>query len=146
MIRITKDGAERLLLKLDVEEETHGRMSAWSKGVYDYARWMIRPILDNEVEDGREFESMKDYCLNGAQGFKELSYNGNYYIYDEDIANQLATRSERRYSKVDGRLLPPAQFKGELARRPGPGPLSGLAKAREALARPIRRRTGGNIK
>lgn len=107
MIRITKDGAERLLLKLDVEEETHGRMSAWSKGVYDYARWMIRPILDNEVEDGREFESMKDYCLNGAQGFKELSYNGNYYIYDEDIANQLATRSERRYSKVDGRLLPP---------------------------------------
>lgn len=105
-MKITKETARKILARLDKTDKKM-RKSAWNKGVSNYVRWGLAAVLDGETDENRDYEDMKEYFLNGAENFKGLSYGGSYYIYDEDIAKELAPKSAIRYSKKDGRLLPP---------------------------------------
>lgn len=112
-MKVTEALAIKAINELDEMEDKERkanrrrRLSHWRVGVYDYARWILRPAADGETDSSREYYFFSEYALNGAQSYDELSRSGNYYIYDEDVAKQLATDSERRYSKKDGTLLPP---------------------------------------
>jgi hypothetical protein len=73
--------------------------SKWTQGVQIYAHELQEFLLENKLEP--TVENM----LNGARSWEEYSNGGCSLIYDEDIADRLATTSEiaRRRSK-DGNL------------------------------------------
>lgn len=71
--------------------------SAWDKGVLAYALDLL---------DGYEPEQVTERgLLNGASDWSEYSYGGSSFIYDEDIAEALATPSELKL-KRGGELQP----------------------------------------
>lgn len=91
--------------------EARKERSAWSKGVKDYALEMVEDFENNRLDvlhliapcDLNYY--VRKLCLNGASDFKELSYSGNYLIYDEDIAKRLCTKSElKSVTHKDGSL------------------------------------------
>lgn len=109
-MKITKETAEKIIKRLDFLENKCKRkryFDTWTRGVDDYARWRLQMVLDDETDENKDYKSLDDFFLNGATDFKDLSYGGNYYIYDEDIAEALAAPSKRRYSKRTGAVLPP---------------------------------------
>lgn len=111
-MRVTQVLAIKTISELDQMENdqrraNRGHLSKWTRGVFGYARWIMSPAANGETDSSREYYFFSEYALNGAQSYDELSRGGNYFIYDEDIADQLATDSERRYSKKNGTLLPP---------------------------------------
>ena len=92
-----------------IEERTE--RSAWGKGVKDYALEMVEDFSESNLNnldlmDRATFHfNVKKMCLNGASDFNELSYGGNYLIYNEDIAKRLCTKSELKHvTHVDGTL------------------------------------------
>lgn len=108
-MRITKTAAEETIRQLDREEEREarnkGKLSKFRKGVYDYARWIMRPAAEGDTDPERDYPSFMDYALDGATNFAQLSESANYYIYDEDIAEALATPSEiRKCTRKNGTL------------------------------------------
>lgn len=64
------------------------RLSKWTQGVNEYAD-ELREFLTDEKLDVT-LENM----LNGASDWKQYSYGGSSLIYDDDIAERLATPSE----------------------------------------------------
>lgn len=91
--------------------------SAWAAGVRHYASVMLERLqeeandreVSNDIVDFMEaftnISSMKDIILNGVRDFKEASYGGCWYIYDEEIAIRLCNMTELR--KTDfGRKAP----------------------------------------
>lgn len=97
----------KLIKVIEVRKER----SAWSKGVKDYALEMVEDFDNNQLDDLNLIAPcdlnyyVKKLCLNGASDFKELSYGGNYLIYDEDIAKRLSTKSElKSVTHKDGSL------------------------------------------
>jgi hypothetical protein len=75
-------------------------LSAWRKGVKDYALEMVESA-DNELTP----ENVKSELLNGARDWKEYSYGGCSAIYDAEIAERLCTPSELK-KKKGGDLQP----------------------------------------
>lgn len=112
-MKITKETAQKIIDRLN-KSEKNSHLSTWHRGVYDYAKWSLQPVIDGETDEERNYRSIKEYFLNGSDDFKGLSYGGNYYIYDEDIAKALAAPSERRYSKRTGQILNPNKFENWL--------------------------------
>lgn len=45
--------------------------------------------------------------MDNLDEWKHYSYSGSALCYDIDIANRLSNKSEIRFSKKDGHLLPP---------------------------------------
>lgn len=79
--------------------------SAWDKGVKLYALELIE-----EMPATREFYGSpadKKELLNGADDWKQFSYGGCSFIYDQDIAERLCSPSEYKRSK-EGRNRPNA--------------------------------------
>lgn len=70
--------------------------SAWSRGVKLYALELLEGL-----DDGYTPESL----LNGAENWKAYSIGGCALVYDQDIAERLATVSELKRKK--GGELPP---------------------------------------
>ena len=66
------------------------RLSAWQKGVNEYASELKRGFRENY---GRQ-KMTEEKLLNGASDWKEYSYGGNSLIYDQDIAKRLSNPSE----------------------------------------------------
>jgi len=64
------------------------RISKWSQGVAEYAA-ELREFLEEE-----HLEPTLKNMLNGADNWKQYSYGGSALIYNEDIAERLATPSE----------------------------------------------------
>ena len=76
-------------------------MSKWTNGVNEYAEELKAIFEDNYGGDG--LPMTKDRLLNGASSWGEYSWGGNSLIYDEDIAERLATPSEiKRRTLKDG--------------------------------------------
>jgi hypothetical protein len=75
-------------------------VSAWKKGVKDYALEMVESA-------GIELtpENAKNELLNGAKDWREYSYGGCAAVYDADIAERLCTPSELK-KKNGGDLQP----------------------------------------
>lgn len=71
------------------------RISKWEQGVNDYADWLKSDFKENY---GRE-KMTEEKLLNGAKDWKEYSWSGNALIYDDDIAEKLATPSELKRAR-----------------------------------------------
>ena len=72
--------------------------SKWNHGVMRYALELV-----NSIDVGEEITEKK--MLNGAKDWKEYSYGGCAFIYDELICNRLCTPSEIKKTK-DGKRNP----------------------------------------
>ena len=71
--------------------------SAWKAGVIKYAFDLLDNIDDVEVTEKS--------LLNGAETWKQYSYDGSSLIYDVDICHRLCTPSEIKKTK-DGERRP----------------------------------------
>ena len=72
-------------------------MSKWNDGVDLYVEEMREYLI------GENLELNEKNLLDGAKDWKEYSYGGSALIYDDDIAERLATPSEiRRQTRKDG--------------------------------------------
>ena len=77
--------------------------SAWSKGVNDYAIYLIDNLeVDELPKDRKELETV---LLNGAKDWQQFSYGGCALVYDGDIAETLCTPSELKKTR-NGELMP----------------------------------------
>lgn len=80
--------------------------SAWNKGVKNYAVDLIDGLPDayclicaNQSELEECIKILKKLLLNGAENWRQYSYGGFAYIYDEEIAEALCNHSEFRKTK-----------------------------------------------
>jgi hypothetical protein len=62
--------------------------SKWQAGVQTYVEELIEFLDENKLN------ATKENMLNGAKDWKQYSYGGSSLIYDQDIADRLATTSE----------------------------------------------------
>ena len=74
-------------------------MSQWSKGVDQYAKELLQDLKDN----GYTTVTL-EHLLNGAQNWSEYSWSGCSLIYNDDIAERLATPSEIKQQTRRGGL------------------------------------------
>lgn len=73
--------------------------SKWTTGVNEYAEELKEFLAENNLE------TTKENMLNGADDWHMYSYGGSALIYDEDIAERLATPSEiKSRTRKDGSL------------------------------------------
>ncbi len=76
-------------------------VSAWEKGVNDYAYEVVETIAEY-VEDVK-LDNVESVLLNGASDWSQYSYGGSSLIYDGDIAERLCTPSEfKKVTRKDG--------------------------------------------
>lgn len=100
-------------IKKSLERElSNKRISAWDKGVIQYAFELLDNIDDiqkcNEGISLSTVTSIKKELLNGASNWTEYSYGGCSLIYNYDIAKRLCTPSEFK-KKKEGELNPNSQ-------------------------------------
>ena len=73
--------------------------SKWQNGVNEYANELKEFLKENNLT------ATKENLLNGADNWTQYSYGGCAFIYDEDIAERLATPSEiKSRTRKDGSL------------------------------------------
>lgn len=70
-------------------------VSKWLKGVDEYAKELKRDFRENY---GRQ-KMTEEKLLNGARDWKEYSRGGMSLIYNDDIAERLATPSELKRAR-----------------------------------------------
>lgn len=92
-----------------VLDKTHGRRSAWSRGVRAYADELISQLEDRaEFKDTYNPRGIYALMLNGAWNFQEYSEGASSLIYDEEIAARLSSPSEmKKLHRKDGSLRDP---------------------------------------
>jgi len=74
--------------------------SKWVQGVAEYADELREFLKENNLK------ATKENMLNGASDWDQASYGGSWLIYDDQIAERLATPSEiksrtRKYGLSD---------------------------------------------
>lgn len=69
-----------------------GGRSQWRRGVLKYALELAEHLKENY--ETIEKNNLQKACLNGACSWTEYSEGGYSLIYNEDIADRLATKSE----------------------------------------------------
>lgn len=71
--------------------------SAWRNGVKTYAIELLDNALSNrECEYFASLQELKAAILNGASDWKQFSYGGMGFVYDEAICRTLCSPSEYR--------------------------------------------------
>lgn len=100
------------LAKADLKRHEKGRLTAWSKGVNEYAGEIVEEIAENinggyiSPEDDLCNQKLREKAmLNGAANWHEYSWGGCSLIYDYDIAKRLCSPSELKRTK-DGEKAP----------------------------------------
>lgn len=75
------------------------KTSKWAQGVQMYADELAETLAENGLK------ATEQNMLNGASNWTDYSYGGSSLIYDQDIAERLATPSEiKRCTRKDGSL------------------------------------------
>lgn len=89
-----------------VLDKTHGRRSAWSRGVRAYAEELISHLEDRaEPADTYNPRGLYALMLNGAWDWQEYSAGGCSLIYSGDIAARLSAPYEiKKVRRKDGSL------------------------------------------
>lgn len=83
---------DEVIAKLNEMKSHSKRMSAWEKGIYEYAFDILEP-LDDEL-DYSDYKTL----LNGAESWTQYSRGGCALVCDDDIAKRMCTPSEyKRY-------------------------------------------------
>lgn len=82
--------------------------SAWDKGVTRYAFELAETLVSayGDADLPTNWKMLRLAMLDGADDWREYSYNGNSLIYDEDIAECLCTPSMLKRKR--GGALPPS--------------------------------------
>lgn len=89
----------------ELKKEQQKQRSKWAKGVYEIAIDRIEEMDSNQyitwynLLNGALFAGLEENHKNIWSACKDYSWGGCYLIYDEDIANLLATHSEA-YTKA----------------------------------------------
>jgi hypothetical protein len=91
MAKLTKEQVENLQKR--IAEKGEKARSKWAKAVHDDACWLLENVMEN-MEDGEEVEINEELVLNGADDWKQFSWDGNALIYNGDIAEHYSTPSE----------------------------------------------------
>lgn len=80
--------------------------SAWSRGVKEYANDLLNDldagIRNGWIDPGDTFSNYNMFdtaLLNGAYDWKEFSYGGCAYIFDDEIAQRLCNNTELKITK-----------------------------------------------
>ena len=70
--------------------------SKWNKGILNYGIMLLENLQDEhkKINDDISFKDLESLLLNGAESWRKYSYGGCALVYDEDIAQMLATPSE----------------------------------------------------
>lgn len=78
-------------------------VSAWSKGVNEYAYEIVETV--SEYVETVELDNVESVLLNGAYDWSQYSWGGCSLIYDGEIAERLCTPSElKKVTRKDGTL------------------------------------------
>lgn len=72
--------------------------SKWGKGV-SVLSYDIVEYLPDDMDITLDDITNKKVLLNGATNWKQASWGGSFYIYDEDIATLLCTPSELKRTR-----------------------------------------------
>lgn len=90
-------------------------VSAWNKGVKNYAMRLIDKlpddyclIFDNLTDLEKHIKILKKLLLNGAENWHRYSCSGRVYVCSNDIARALCTPSE--YRKTNGGKKQPNSY------------------------------------
>lgn len=68
---------------------------AWNNGVKEYAIYLIGDNLaDSDYTEINDLEELKEVILNGSSDWKQFSYDGWGFVYDEEICKTLCSPSE----------------------------------------------------
>lgn len=71
------------------------KLSAWHRGIKQYALEILEEISDNYGENAvRSVSDLLALALNGADNWHHYSWSGCTYCYDSDIAEILCTPSQ----------------------------------------------------
>ena len=92
--KYTKAEIEGIIKNLK-EKEKKAR-SKWAKAVHEDAFWLLENVMNN-MEDGEGVEINEKLLLNGAENWKEYSWNGSALIYNGEIAEHYSTPSELKF-------------------------------------------------
>ena len=70
--------------------------SKWGRGTSIYGIMILENLQDEhkQINEDITFKELESLLLNGAESWRQYSYGGCALIYDEDIAQMLATPSE----------------------------------------------------
>lgn len=88
------------LMLQDLKRHKGGRLSAWSKGVNEYADEIADEIAERiqggyiSPDDMDTLENRERAMLNGAPNWHEYSWGGSSLICDRDIAKRLCNPSD----------------------------------------------------
>ena len=76
--------------------ENQKTRSKWDKGVLNYSIMLLENLQDdyNQINGNISFDYLETLLLNGAEDWTQFSYGGCALIYDEEIAQMLATPTE----------------------------------------------------
>ena len=88
---------EKSSLYTRIENQKH--VSAWDKGVNEYALELAEHLEENDLW------ATKSNMLNGAENWSQFSYGGSALIYNGDIAERLCPPSLFK-AKKEGDLPP----------------------------------------
>ena len=93
--KYTKAEIEGIIKNLK-EKEKKAR-SKWGKAVLQDAQWLLENVIEGYMENGEEVEINEKLLLNGAENWKEFSWNGSALIYNGEIAEHYSTPSELKF-------------------------------------------------
>lgn len=86
------------------------RKSQWTKAK-EALKEMILDNIEEFEKDIKDYKTLKIAVLNGAENFKEASYNGNFLIYNYDLAKLFCT--PKQLEKLEARKQFPQGIGGE---------------------------------
>ena len=66
------------------------RRTQWMKAV-ETLKEMILDNIEEFEKDIKDYETLKKAVLNGAENFKQASYDGNFLIYNYELAEVFCT-------------------------------------------------------
>ena len=81
----------------NLKEKEKKARSKWSKAVLQDAQGLLENVIEGYIEDGEEVEINEKILLNGAENWKEFSWNGSALIYNGEIAEHYSTPSELKF-------------------------------------------------
>lgn len=103
--------AAEMVAEIAAKVEQTKTRSAWSKGVKNYAEWLIDDLRDGvnggwiDADSFSNRRLLEKAMLNGAESWNQYSEGGCARIYDCDIAYALCTPSELKRTD-NGRKAP----------------------------------------
>ena len=83
--------------------------SQWQKGIEFYAHFLADKLNDDYLPKEIEVKDIFNILLNGAENWQQFAWDGHGLIYNESIAYNLLTPSQRKRitqrDTFDGHLL-----------------------------------------